>query len=206
GRGRGGGPSGRGPALALPGAPGGAPQRLAPRRGPLGGGRALAERGARPPLRPRRRGGFRPLPEAVRQLRDDEPPRTRREGGRQGGDRECPGPGHGGPLLRFQAERGGIRMSESIRVFVVEDQPQILESLVRILSGAEGLEVCGSARTGEEALETVFEARPQVLLCDLGLPGIDGIEVTRAVRSRAPEVEVLVFTVFDEEERVLDAV
>jgi len=97
-------------------------------------------------------------------------------------------------------------MSESIRVFVVEDQPQILESLVRILSGAEGLEVCGSARTGEEALETVFEARPQVLLCDLGLPGIDGIEVTRAVRSRAPEVEVLVFTVFDEEERVLDAV
>src|SRR5690606_15923638 len=44
------------------------------------------------------------------------------------------------------------------------------------------------------------------VLSDLGLPGIDGIEVTRAIKARAPEVEVLVFTVFDEEERVLDAI
>lgn len=97
-------------------------------------------------------------------------------------------------------------MSEAIRVFVVEDQPQILDSLIRILSASPGVEVCGQARSGEEALEAVFDAAPGVVLSDLGLPGIDGIEVTRAIKARAPEVEVLVFTVFDEEERVLDAI
>jgi len=97
-------------------------------------------------------------------------------------------------------------MSESIRVFVVEDQVRILESLVQILSASPGVEVCGSATSGEEALEAIPEARPRVLLCDLGLPGMDGIELTRAVRERWPEIEVLVLTVFDEEERVLGAI
>lgn len=97
-------------------------------------------------------------------------------------------------------------MSQDIRVFVVEDQPQILDSLVRILAASEGVEVCGQARSGEEALESIPAADPGVILCDLGLPGMDGIELTRALKARRPEVEILVFTVFDEEERVLDAI
>lgn len=97
-------------------------------------------------------------------------------------------------------------MSQAIRVFVVEDQPQILESLVRILSASEGVEVCGKARSGEAALEAIPAAAPGVILCDLGLPGIDGIELTRALKARSPQLEVLVFTVFDEEERVLGAI
>ncbi|HLV59781.1 MAG TPA: response regulator transcription factor [Fredinandcohnia sp.] len=97
-------------------------------------------------------------------------------------------------------------MSQTLRVFVVEDQPQILDSLVRILSAAPGIEVCGQARSAEEALQSVFDAAPRVVLSDLGLPGIDGIELTRAIKARAPDIEVLVFTVFDEEERVIEAV
>nr|PZM90726.1 MAG: DNA-binding response regulator [Pseudomonadota bacterium] len=97
-------------------------------------------------------------------------------------------------------------MSESIRVFLVEDQIRILESLLQILSASPQVQVCGSAGSGEEALEAIPSARPEVLLCDLGLPGIDGIELTRSVRERWPEIEVLVLTIFDEEERVLAAI
>ncbi|MFO7157376.1 MAG: response regulator, partial [Pseudomonadota bacterium] len=85
-------------------------------------------------------------------------------------------------------------MSESIRVFLVEDQIRILESLLQILSASPQVQVCGSAGSGEEALEAIPSARPEVLLCDLGLPGIDGIELTRSVRERWPEIEVLVLT------------
>src|SRR5690606_5193697 len=64
----------------------------------------------------------------------------------------------------------------------------------------------GTARSGEAALEAIPDADPQVILCDLGLPGLDGIQLTRALKAKLPEVEVLVFTVFDEDERVLDAI
>src|SRR5690606_22444059 len=102
-------------------------------------------------------------------------------------------PGHGNPLPPSPTQRGAIRMSQDIRVFVVEDQPQILDSLVRILAASEGVEVCGQARSGEEALESIPAADPGVILCDLGLPGMDGIELTRALKARRPEVEILVF-------------
>lgn len=93
-----------------------------------------------------------------------------------------------------------------IRVMVVEDQIPILRAQLQLLETAPGIEVVGAACSGEEALEILPVARPQVLLCDLGLPGIDGVEVTRHVRSRSPGTEVLIFTVFEEEEKVLAAV
>jgi len=97
-------------------------------------------------------------------------------------------------------------MSERIRVFVVEDQPAVLAAQVRLLETSPAVEVVGTACSGEEALPLVAKARPDVLLCDLGLPGIDGIEVTRRVRGKPGAPEVLVLTVFEEEERVLAAV
>jgi len=97
-------------------------------------------------------------------------------------------------------------MSEAIRVFVVEDEPAVLAAQVQLLESAPALRLVGSASSGEEALEALSAAAPQVVLCDLGLPGIDGIEVTRRIRRLARPPEVLILTVFDEEERVLGAV
>lgn len=97
-------------------------------------------------------------------------------------------------------------MSEAIRVLVVEDVPRILEGLCRLIEAADGLVLVGRAGSGEEALARIGPAAPDVVLCDLGLPGIDGIETTRRIRARWPSVEVLVLTVFDEEEKVLAAV
>lgn len=92
------------------------------------------------------------------------------------------------------------------RVFVVEDQPKLLKNLLKLLGKAQEIEIVGSAMTGEQALAEIDKLLPEVLLLDLGLPGIDGIEVTRRVRAAHPKIEVLIFTVFDEEDKVLGAV
>jgi DNA-binding NarL/FixJ family response regulator len=96
--------------------------------------------------------------------------------------------------------------AKKIRVYVVEDQPKLLKNILKLLSKPQEIEVVGSAMTGEQALAELEKAQPEVLLLDLGLPGIDGIEVTARVRAAHPKIEVLIFTVFDEEDKVLGAV
>ncbi|HVI22054.1 MAG TPA: response regulator transcription factor [Myxococcales bacterium] len=96
--------------------------------------------------------------------------------------------------------------TSKIKVMVVEDQPQILKNLMKILHDSPEVEVISSALSGEAALEELAKTRPDVILQDLGLPRMSGIDVTREVKKRWPGVEVLVFTVFDEEEKVIEAV
>ena len=93
-----------------------------------------------------------------------------------------------------------------IRVFVVEDQTKILKNQLRLLEGHPEIEIVGTALSGEAALEEVPRATPDVLLLDLGLPRMSGIDVTRAVKATHPSVEILIFTIFDEEDKVLEAV
>ncbi|MEN9796920.1 MAG: hypothetical protein RL653_616 [Pseudomonadota bacterium] len=97
-------------------------------------------------------------------------------------------------------------MESPVRVLVVEDQAQILKSQLKLLSASTSIQIVGTALSGEEALQLVDELRPEVLLLDLGLPRMSGIDVTRAVKAKHPGTEVLIFTIFDEEEKVLDAV
>lgn len=93
-----------------------------------------------------------------------------------------------------------------IRVFVVEDQTKILKNQLRLLEGHPEIEIIGTALSGEAALEEVPKLMPDVLLLDLGLPRMSGIDVTRAVKASYPKVEILIFTIFDEEDKVLEAV
>ncbi|MBW2702577.1 MAG: response regulator transcription factor [Deltaproteobacteria bacterium] len=94
----------------------------------------------------------------------------------------------------------------AIRVLVVEDQPKILKNLLKVLGGFDAIEVVGKALSGEEALEVIDEVKPEVLLLDLGLPGISGIEVTKQVKEKWPKIEILIFTIFEEEEKVMGAI
>ena len=96
--------------------------------------------------------------------------------------------------------------SEKIKVVIVEDQPQILKNQLKILQESQEIEVIGTALSGEAALELLEKRQPDVVLQDLGLPRMTGIEVTREIKKRWPAVEVLIFTIFDEEEKVIDAV
>lgn len=95
--------------------------------------------------------------------------------------------------------------NQATRVFVVEDQPQLRRHLLKVLQGFEELEVIGAAQDGEEGVEAVAKLRPDLLLLDLELPGIDGIEVTRRVKRLGFELEVLILTTFDDEVKVYEA-
>lgn len=95
---------------------------------------------------------------------------------------------------------------QKVRVFVVEDQPQLLKNLLKILSLFPELELVGTSQEGEDGVEQMVKLLPDLVLLDLELPGIDGIEVTRRLKRRAPAVEVLVFTSFDDEQKVYEAI
>jgi len=93
-----------------------------------------------------------------------------------------------------------------IRVFVVEDQTKILKNQLRLLESNQDIEIVGTALSGEAALEELAKVTPDVILLDLGLPRMSGIDVTREVKAKWSKVEILIFTIFDEEDKVLEAV
>ncbi len=94
---------------------------------------------------------------------------------------------------------------EPIELFIVEDQPAVLKGLVKSLSGHERIRVVGTAMSGEAAVKDVPALAPQVLLLDLELPGMGGIEVCGQVKRALPELDVLIFTTFEDEQRVYEA-
>ena len=93
-----------------------------------------------------------------------------------------------------------------IRVLICDDQQVVCEGLRAILSTAPQIEVVGLARHGAEALERIPAARPDVVLMDLKMPVMDGVQATREIRSRFPAVRVLILTTYDADQWVLDAI
>ena len=93
-----------------------------------------------------------------------------------------------------------------IKVYVVEDQTKILKNQLKLLEASSDIQIIGTALSGETAIEEVPKLLPDVLLLDLGLPRMSGIDVTRVVKKLVPQVEILIFTIFDEEDKVLEAV
>jgi DNA-binding NarL/FixJ family response regulator len=97
-------------------------------------------------------------------------------------------------------------MDESvIRTAIVEDQQQIREGLATLINRTNGYRCTGSFRTMEEALEGIKREVPDIALCDLGLPGMSGIEGIRILKERYPELQLLVLTVYDADDRIFDA-
>ena len=93
----------------------------------------------------------------------------------------------------------------AIRLAVVDDQATIREALAVMLDLAEDVDVVGTAANGAEALTLAAEKRPDVMLMDLHMPQVDGVEATGRVRREHPEIQVLVLTTFDDDESILAA-
>ena len=93
-----------------------------------------------------------------------------------------------------------------IRVYLVEDQPRLLRDLKRALARRPGLEVVGAALDGETALSEIAGAAPDVLVLDLELPGLSGLDVLGRLGQVDVDVEVLIWTAFQDEERVFEAI
>lgn len=93
-----------------------------------------------------------------------------------------------------------------VRVVIIEDLREVREGLAILINGTSGFQCVGSYRSMEEALAGIGGSRPDVILTDIGLPGMDGIEGTRILRERCPQVPILALTVYDDDENVLDAI
>jgi DNA-binding NarL/FixJ family response regulator len=93
-----------------------------------------------------------------------------------------------------------------IRVLVAEDHAVVRGGLLQLLGNVDGIELVGAASGGREAVELASEHRPDVVLIDLEMPEMDGIEATRRIRAGDPDVNVVVLTAFSDRHRILDAI
>ena len=85
-------------------------------------------------------------------------------------------------------------MPDPIRILICDDHPLMLFGIRSMLENRPGLVVCGTARNGEEAFEQASILRPDVLLFDIVMPGMDGIELARRMRAELPDVALLVLS------------
>lgn len=93
-----------------------------------------------------------------------------------------------------------------ISLFIVEDHTLNYEGILALLQGCDDITVAGHAKSGEQALELLAESAPEVVLMDLKLPGIDGLETTTRLLARHPDTNVLVLSVDDDLHLVRDAI
>src|SRR3954453_4190686 len=92
-----------------------------------------------------------------------------------------------------------------IRVLIAEDHAMVRAGLTELLGNRDDVEVVGEAANGEEAVDRATQLQPDVVLMDLSMPEVDGIEATRRISEVVPGANVVVLTSFSDRERILDA-
>src|SRR6266850_587867 len=92
-----------------------------------------------------------------------------------------------------------------IKVAIVEDQRDIREGLASLIKFTDGYQCTGSFRSMEEALEKIRFELPHIMLVDIGLPGMNGIEGIRLLKEKWPEILLLMLTVYEDDEMIFDA-
>ena len=93
----------------------------------------------------------------------------------------------------------------TIRVVLADDQPLVRAALQMVITDAPGIDVAGEAGTGAEAVSLAASLRPDVVVMDIRMPGMDGIEATRLITAAPGPASVLVLTTFDDDENVYAA-
>jgi len=93
-----------------------------------------------------------------------------------------------------------------IRILIVDDHPVVREGLMAVLEGIPDIRVVGTAQSAEEALAAIKTVRPDIVLLDLELPGMSGIDAIPRLIAGGDHVRVIVLTAYDTEERVLGAI
>lgn len=97
-------------------------------------------------------------------------------------------------------------MPERIRILVADDHPVVRDGLVTMLNTQEDFQVVGQSSNGAETVKQAVQLRPDVVLMDLEMPQMDGVEALRRIRASQADAKVIVFTAFDTDERILNAV
>jgi len=95
------------------------------------------------------------------------------------------------------------RPARRIRVLVADDHTMVREGIVGILKGSGDIDVVAEAADGAEATRKALETRPDVVVCDVSMPRLSGLEASRRIREALPETRVLILTMHDDEEYVV---
>jgi DNA-binding NarL/FixJ family response regulator len=95
--------------------------------------------------------------------------------------------------------------TEPIRVLVADDHPVFRRGMRAILGAEPEIELVGEATDGEEAVALALEVRPDVILMDLNMPGVTGIEATRRVLEASPDIGILMLTMFEDDKSIFAA-
>ena len=94
---------------------------------------------------------------------------------------------------------------ETLRILVAEDHPLFRKGMISLLSSVPEFEVVGEAATGEEAVARAADLQPDVVLMDLQMPEVNGIEATRKILQESPSIRILVVTLFEDDDSVFMA-
>lgn len=97
-------------------------------------------------------------------------------------------------------------MSSEIRIVVADDHPIVRQGIVALLAAEDDIEVVGEVADGRRAIAMAVGEEPDLVLMDLRMPEVDGVEATRTIRERCPDVAVLVLTTFDTDEAIVRAI
>jgi DNA-binding NarL/FixJ family response regulator len=93
----------------------------------------------------------------------------------------------------------------SVKVIIIEDLRDVREGLAVLINGSSGFQCIASYRTMEDALRSVNGDLPDVVLTDIGLPGMSGVDGIRILKERHPELPTIALTIYDDDERIFDA-
>jgi DNA-binding NarL/FixJ family response regulator len=108
----------------------------------------------------------------------------------------------------IETEQKALKMETSektIKVAIIEDRREIREGLAMLISYTDGFECTGKYSSMEEALTSIRHKMPDVVLSDIGLPGMDGIEGVKILKEKYPNLTILMLSVYDDNERIFDA-
>ena len=94
---------------------------------------------------------------------------------------------------------------DRIRVVLADDHPIVRGGLVALFETLDGISVVGQAHDGESAIRETALQKPDVVVMDLRMPGVDGVAATRRITADFPDVAVLVLTMFDEDDLIAEA-
>lgn len=109
-------------------------------------------------------------------------------------------------LILNQINRPSGGMEAMIRVILFEDNGSLRKSLALVLSHTEGIQFTGSFADANEVMARIYNHRPDVVLMDIQMPGISGIEAMQKIKAEFPDIKVLIQTVFEDEHRIFAAI